>query len=343
MFHNYFKISKEKTKWIKIWPIRYKIWKRQRPQIKTSLRAKWKIIKTKIINMGHIAPMTQIKINIVTWRDKDWAELILRWTTIRKFKLEERLRIVVVSRDWIHLILSRPTLFRKDNQPRTKPKNNIKCCTQMKNREIINSHISTWATISMIKSKCRIILILAKEFWIVMVNLWKLSNLCKLKSRGQNNRQINPQESIFQEPAWTTIIKILSVQIRLKSKARNKIIRCDTVKILDLKIRMFWVIWIIEYNSQRIYWLQAMDKRQWPWWTVDRILPYLIKERAKVQGANHTTKFINNNNQTKAPFEETTTKIIFPATRCKITNLFKIQGRLLNSKWDNRDMLLRTK
>lgn len=77
---------------------------------------------------------------------------------------------------------------------------------------------------------------------------------------------------------------------------------------------------------------------------VIKIFPFRIRGKVKVQGDNHTIKFINNNNQIKAQYEEIRTK--FLVTRwCKMdkVSLFKIQARLLNNKCGNRDMLRKTK
>ena len=176
-----------------------------------------------------------------------------------------------------------------------------------------------------------------------MASLLKTS-LWILKSQGRNNKLISPQENIFLELVWITTINILHKVNQLKKlKVKNKTIKWDTAKISDLKIKMFWHIWIIEYNNQRICWHQELDKRhKLLWWIiVVKILRCRIRGKAKVQGDNHTIRFINNNNQIKAQCEET--RIKFLVTRCKTISLFKIQGRLLNSKCGNRDMLLKTK
>ena len=174
-----------------------------------------------------------------------------------------------------------------------------------------------------------------------MASLLKTS-LWILKSQGRNNKLISHQENIFQEPVWITTTHKANNKFK-KLKVKNKTIKWDTAKISDLKIKMYCHIWIIEYNNQRIYWHQAMDKRWRRWWImVAKILHCRIRGKAKVLGDNHTIRFINNNNQIKAQSEET--RIKFLATRCyKTISLFKIQARLLNNKCGNRDMLRKTK
>jgi hypothetical protein len=74
-----------------------------------------------------------------------------------------------------------------------------------------------------------------------------------------------------------------------------------------------------------------------------QILPFQIKERVKVQGDMlwMCLDYHINNNKRRTLLEETKTKT--RAIKFKAINLFKIQDRLLSSKWDNQDMLPKIK
>ena len=182
-----------------------------------------------------------------------------------------------------------------------------------------------------------------------MESLWRTS-LWIPKSRGQNNKLISHQENIFRELVWITTIITFKEDNKLKKlKVKNKTIKWDTAQISDLKIKMFWHIWIIEYNNQRIYCHQAMDKRlELISIMVEikiveiKILRCQTKGKAKVQGDRLRIQvLINNKHQIKALLEETTIK--FLVIRCKTISLFKILDKLLSNKWGNQDMLRRIK
>jgi hypothetical protein len=177
-----------------------------------------------------------------------------------------------------------------------------------------------------------------------MESLWRTS-LWIPKSRGQNNKLKTHQENIFRELVWITTIITFKEDSKLKKlKVKNKTIKWDTAKISDLKIKMFWHIWIIEHNNQRIYCHQAMDKRlELISIMVEiKILRCQTKGKAKVQGDRLRIQvLINNKHHNRALLEETTIK--FLVIRCKTISLFKILDKLLSSKWGNQDMLRRTK
>jgi len=94
---------------------------------------------------------------------------------------------------------------------------------------------------------------LEAELWTVMVSLWKTS-LWILKSQGLSNKPLTTQVNIFQELVWITIIIMeTKTKVKLKNlKVKNKTTKWNIAKILDLKIKTFYNIWIIEFNNQRI-------------------------------------------------------------------------------------------